>query len=315
VRNARSIEPPIRGETRHASSDATIAALADAQYGVVSRAQLQDHGVDRHAIAHRLQRRRLRTVHRGVYAVGHRVLTAEGRWMAATIAGGPCAVLSHRAAASLWLLKPSSQLEVTVPTQRHRPGIRIHRSVLGVDETTWERGIPTTTVPRTLLDLATVLPSSQLERAINEAEVQRLTDPLSLPDLLDRYPRRPGTPAIRAILTRLESGMQIAHSELEDRFLTFVAEWRLPPPEVNVWLQIRGVWLECDCIWRSERLVVELDGRATHGTAAAFERDRARDRALNAAGWRTVRITWHQLQSDAPVLAEDLRAVLGRPSV
>jgi hypothetical protein len=186
---------------------------------------------------------------------------------------------------------------------------------LPADEVTERRGIPTTTVPRTLLDLATVLRSSQVERAINEAEIQRLTDPLSLPDLMDRYPGRRGTPAIRAILTRLQSGAQITRSELEVRFLEFARGAGLPPPEVNAWLQIKGEWLECDCVWRSRRVVVELDGRATHGTPAAFERDRARDRRLHAAGWRTVRITWQQLQADAQALAEDLRSVLGRSSL
>jgi very-short-patch-repair endonuclease len=236
--------------------------------------------------------------------------------MAAVLAGGPGAVLSHRSAAALWGVLAPGFVDVTVRGQnRLLRGVCFHRSRLPDDETTRVDGIPVTTVPRTLMDLAAILRSSQVERAINEAEIQRLTDPLSLPDLLDRYPARPGTPAIRAILTRLGSGAAITHSELEDRFLTFIADWRLPPPEVNVWLQIHGVWVECDCVWRSRRVIVELDGRATHGTAAAFERDRARDRRLHAAGWRTVRITWQQLQADAQALAGDLRAVLGRPSL
>jgi hypothetical protein len=199
--------------------------------------------------------------------------------------------------------------------RRHRRGLKIHRSTLPADEVTAVRRIPVTTVPRTLLDLAMVLRPSQLERAINEAEVQRQTDSLSLPELLDRHPARPGTPAIREILTRLESGAQITRSELEARFVLFTRQVGLPPPETNVWLQIHGSWLQCDCVWPAQRLIVELDGRATHGTAAAFERDRARDRRLNAAGWRTVRITWNQLQSDHAAIARDLRAVLRRPPV
>jgi predicted transcriptional regulator of viral defense system len=186
-----------------------IAALAERQHGVVSRTQLLDAGVHRHAIAHRLERRRLGVIHRGVYAVGHRVLTADGRWMAAVAAAGPRAVLSHRAAAALWLVKPSSLLEVTVPTRRHRPGIDIHCSVLAADEITRVRGIPVTTVPRTLLDLATILQPTQVERAINEAEVRHLGDRLSLPDLLERYPDRAGTRTIRAILRELQSGARI----------------------------------------------------------------------------------------------------------
>jgi hypothetical protein len=124
---------------------------------------------------------------------------------------------------------------------------------LPADEITIFRGINVTTVPRTLLDLATVLPPSQLERAMNEAEVRRRTDPLSLPDLLERYPGRAGTPAVRAILARLGSGAGITRSELEARFLDFVQRSDLPQPETNGWLQIHGTWIECDCLWRAER--------------------------------------------------------------
>jgi hypothetical protein len=185
-------------------------------------------------------------------------------------------VLSHRSAAALWGVLTPGFVDVTVRGQ-NRPlrGVRFHRARLPGDEVTGVHGIPVTTVPRTLMDLAAILRLSQLERAINEAEVQRLRDPLSLPDLLERYPRRPGTRAIKTVLRKLESGANLPHSELEHRFRAFIAEWRLPPPEVNAWLQIEGEWLECDCVWHVKRLVVELDGRATHGTAAAFERDRA----------------------------------------
>jgi hypothetical protein len=305
----------LRGKAGAEFCDSLIAALAERQHGVVSRRQLVEHGVNRYAVDRRIERRLLQAVHRGVFAVGHRSLTAEGRWMAAVLAGGPGAVLSHRTAATLLGILRSPYLELTTPTQRYRSGINIHSSLLAVDEVTTERCIPVTTVPRTLLDLATVLRPTQLERAINEAEVQRLSDPLSLLDLLKRYPGRPGTPAIRAILDKLSSGARITRSELEDRFLAFVAEAGLPPPEVNAWLFVRATWIECDCVWRPQRLVVELDGHAVHGTGAAFEADRARDRALQAEGWRVIRITWHQLQYNAQPLANDLRVVLSRASL
>ncbi len=233
--------------------------------------------------------------------------------MAAVLAVGPDAVLSHRSAAALWSVHASRYLEVTDGRSHRRlPGLAVHRSSLAPDEITTERGIPLTTVPRTLLDLATVLRRSQVERAVNEAEVRGLTDRLSLPALIDRHPGRPGTPMIKAILSRRTN---VTHSELEARFLSFIAESGLPAPEVNAWLQVRGDWIECDCVWRPQRLVVELDGRAVHGTALAFERDRARDRRLHAEGWRIVRITWHQLQDEAHLLAADLRTVLNRPSL
>ena len=233
--------------------------------------------------------------------------------MAAVLAAGPGATLSHRAAGAHWGILSSRYLDVTVRGQ-NRPirGVRLHRSQLPADEVTVFRGINVTTVPRTLLDLATVLPPSQLERAINEAEVRRRTDPLSLPDLLERYPRRPGIPVLRALL---EDGVKLTRSELEARFLEFVRRVGVQRPETNAWLQIHGTWIECDCLWRAERLIVELDGHGVHGTRAAFEADRARDRALQAEGWRVVRITWHQLQYNAQPLARDLRAVLTRPSL
>jgi very-short-patch-repair endonuclease len=183
----------------------------------------------------------------------------------------------------------------------------MHRSRLEPDEVTTIRAIPVTGLSRTLLDLAAVLPLDRVEQAVNQAEVQGLRDSLSLKDLLARHPGRAGVPKIREILERLEVGATLTHSELENRFLSFVRATGLPPPRVNA--NLHG--FECDCIWPDHRLVVELDGHAVHGTTTAFERDRARDRALNADGWRTVRVTWRQLQLDAEALAADLSRILG----
>jgi Protein of unknown function (DUF559) len=167
-----------------------------------------------------------------------------------------------------------------------------------------------TTVPRTLLDLAAVLPRHLLERAMNEAEVRRLGDTLTLADLLDRHPGRRGVGAIRAILVDAGSGEKITRSELEDRFVAFLAATKLPPPELNASLNVAGRRMEVDCLWRAQRLVVELDGRAFHATTVSFDRDRARDRLLSVAGWRVVRITWRQLHFDEPALAAGLRSLL-----
>jgi very-short-patch-repair endonuclease len=205
----------------------------------------------------------------------------------------------------------SSQfLEVTSPAQHlHRRGFHLHCSSLPVDETTIRRGVPVTTVPRTLLDLASVLPANQLERAFHEAQEHLLTDSLSLPDLIARYPGRAGAPAIKRLL---DSTAPHTKSELEDLFLAFVARYELPTPRVNALLRVGDEAYECDCLWREQCLIVELDGRAWHDTSLAFERDRARDRRLAAAGWRVIRVTWHQLQQDASPLAADLRAILAR---
>ena len=171
--------------------------------------------------------------------------------------------------------------------------------------------IPVTTISRTLLDLATCLDQHALARAIERAEALRLTDSLSLLDLLERYPRRRGTPAVRAVLATAHTGTGITRSNLEDRFLAFLDSNDLPRPAVNTGVRAGARWFECDCVWHSARLIVELDGRETHMTAAAFEHDRARDRALAAAGWRVIRVTWRQLEQEAALLASQLRTLLG----
>jgi REase_MTES_1575 len=197
---------------------------------------------------------------------------------------------------------------VTSPWRRtRRAGIRFHCSVLPPDEVTANGGVPVTTAPRTLFDLAGMVPYRQLERAVNEAEVRRLWDPVSLHDLLARHPRRPGAAAIRTVLA---AGAGVTRSELEDRFLDFLQASNLPLPPTNLPLQVGGRWIEADCVWRDQRLIVELDGRAAHDTSAAFERDRYRDRALVAAGWRVIRVTWRQLRDEPEALGRDLRAAL-----
>ena len=232
--------------------------------------------------------------------------------MAAVLAAGPDAVLSHRSAASLWGVRRSGSvpIEVTVPSRRSRPGIRAHESRLRPDEITTEGGIPVTTITRTLLDLATCLDRHALARAVERAEAMRMTDSLSLFDLLERYPRRRGSPALRAIVAAGQVGTRATRSDLEDRFLAFLDAQGLPGPTVNTGVRVQGRWFECDCVWHAARLIVELDGRETHMTTAAFERDRARDRALAAAGWRVVRVTWRQLVQQAPLLASELRTLM-----
>ena len=280
---------------------------------MVARAQLLELGIGSRAVEHRIVTGRLQRLHRSVYAVGHRSLSREGRWMAAVLAGGPGAVLSHRSAAALWDLRTTARtrIEITVPRRRRfKTGIEAHHAHLPPDEITERRGIPVTTAPRTLLDLGVVLPGPQVERAVNEAEIRQLTDALSLPALLARYPGRRGVGVVRAIVADQEIGSTLTRSELEDRFLAFLARYGLPPPEMNVHLSAAGRWIEVDCLWRAERLIVELDGRTFHDSVAAYERDRARDRALSVAGWRVVRVTWRQLHDDALGLAADLRGLL-----
>ena len=304
-------------ELARASSDAAIAELAVLQHGVVARAQLVALGIGPRAIEHRLAGGRLHRIHRGVYAVGHTVLTAKGRWLAAVLASGAGAVLSYRSAAALWDVRAASGATIDVTAargRRGRPGIRLHCDRLAPDEVTVVDGIPVTTVPRTLLDLAAVVDRGGLERAATRAEQLRLSDPLSLGDLVARHRRRPGTPALRELLAAGRVGGAATRSELESRFLALLDRLPLPRPEVNLPIELGDRWIEADFAWPGERLIVELDGRATHATVAAFESDRARDRAAAVAGWRVIRVTWRQLHDGPRGLARDLERLLGSPA-
>jgi very-short-patch-repair endonuclease len=265
-------------------------------------------GLSSEAVDVRLEGSRLHRVHRGVYAVGQRHLRHEARWMAAVLACGAGAVLSHRSGGVHWGLVRSDHVpEVTAPTRlRTRRGIRPHQATLPPDERTIHEAIPVTTPNRTLFDLAAVLRERQLERAINEAEVRRLWDHTSLAALLDRYPRHRGNPIIRAALERRREGATVTRSELEELFVELLDAAGLPRPELNA--VIEG--FEVDAVWRDRRLIVELDGRGFHSTATAFERDRARDRALQAVGWRVVRLTYRQLRDAPEAVLADLHRLL-----
>jgi very-short-patch-repair endonuclease len=293
-------------------TDAAIAEIAERQHGVVARWQLLGLGLGRGAIARRLEAERLHLVHRGVYAVGHRRITQMGWWMAAVLACGPAAVLSHRSAAVLWGILDGSptRVDVSVPRQRAgRDGIRPHTAALAADERTVHAGIPVTTVARTLLDLAAVLDPHALNRALERAEALRLADQTSLVALMDRHRGRRGTANLKAAM---KEGLRpaVTKSELERRFLAFVEQAGLARPRINLWLQIGGDWLEVDCAWPDKRVIVELDSRAYHQTTAAFERDRRRDRQLQVAGWRAIRVTDRALREEAEALRAELAALL-----
>ena len=204
-----------------------------------------------------------------------------------------------------------TRTEITVPRAiRARARIEIHQAALREDERTVLDRIPVTTPPRTLLDLAAVLPPHQLERAINETERRRLTDVLSLETLVARYPRHPGTRAMRRILEAGNIGRAVTRNDAEALFLAVLDAERLPRPESNAPIALPRATFEADFLWRPQRLIAELDGFETHGTRAAFEADRAKDRALQAAGYRVVRITWRQLNDDTSALAAELRALI-----
>jgi very-short-patch-repair endonuclease len=298
----------MRGKEGIGWADRAIGALAEGQYGLVTRIQLSELGLGRRALDHRVELGRLRPVHRGVYTVGHRLLTQHGRWMAAVLAYSPDGVLSHRAAAGLWGIRNETRIEVTAPLGRKpRPRIRLHRAQLPPDEITTHHRIPTTTVPRTLLDLSAVVSRDELRSAMRQVETQRLTDALTLGVLIERYPRRPGTANARAVLEEARRGMGVTKRELKECFQSFIFNARLPTPVTNTLIE----GFEVDCAWPEHRLIVELDGRGTHDTRHAFEADRARDRTLAARGWRVIRITWRQLHDQPAQVEADLRKLLG----
>lgn len=299
-------------ETGAEHTDRVIGELAGSQHGVVARRQLLDLGIGPGAISTRLTRGYLHAVHHGIYAVGHPVLTRYSRWMAAVLACGPGAVLSHRSAAALWgLLNVSTQPEVTRPGRfRKRPGIAAHFGAVPADERTVREGIPVTSVPRAILDLAGLGARRQVQRVMYEAEVRQLTDEFSVPDLLARYPRRAGAPLLQELLTDGPAVRGTPINRIEDRFADLLDQHNVPQPRFNPHLSVAGRQFRPDCLWQQDKLLVELDGAAVHGTRKAFEGDRERDRILLAAGYRTMRVTWRQLEREPDSLITHLRSVL-----
>lgn len=274
--------------------------------------QLLELGLSRGAIQSRLRRGRLFALYRGVYAVGHPSLTVAGERRAALLACGDGAVLSHRTAADLWGIRHSNQriVDVTVASRggrTRRPGIRVHRMPLPRRETTRLKQLSVTTPARTLLDLAAVLTPRALERAIDEAERLGLFQAGAIEAVLEANRCRPGRATLAAVFAVHRPGSTRTRSGLEERFLALCRSHAIPQPEVNVPL---GPFI-ADFLWRAQRLIVETDGRATHGTAAAFERDRARDAHLMTAGYRVVRYTNRRLSRQPAEVVQELRALLG----
>ena len=303
-----------RRSRRTRDLDAEIAALAERKYGVITRPQLRECGLRESAIDRRLRAGRLHQLHPGVYAVGHRLIPREGRWMAAVLASGPEAVLSHWPAAHLWMIRPNSRtrIDVTVAhrSRSSRP-IRRHISAVPEDERTVEEGIPVTTAPRTILDLAATEDTDVVENLLRESEFLQLSDRLSLPDLIARYPGKRGTRKVQVALDRLkEDPAGRKRSKLEERFAPFLRLHRLPLPRFNDWVFLGNKRYLVDCHWPNLRQIVELDGWDAHSTRTAFREDRARDRRLTAAGYTVTHITWNQLDDEPAAIASDLRILL-----
>jgi very-short-patch-repair endonuclease len=271
--------------------DATIAALAGRQGGVVARRQLLALGLSSAAIERRLRARRLHVIYRGVYAVGHRVIGVVGRRWAAVLACGVGAVLSHASAGAAWELAAFNGLpHVTIRSgATGPPGVRTHRRLLPPDETTTLDGLPITTPQRTLLDLAAAgIDRSRLEAALHRAEHALRMDWGNLAILLDRHAGRPGVPFLTATLARYRPAD--TRSELERIVNRLCAEHRIPAPQVNVVLEGRVR----DFYWPHANLVVEADSYTWHHSPTAMNEDRERDVQLTLAGITFLRFTYEQ---------------------
>jgi hypothetical protein len=278
--------------------------VATARHRVVARRHLLGAGVSDEAIRHRLANHRLYRVHRGVYAIGTPRLDRLGRWLAAVLACGDAAVLSHRSAAALWgLLSPRpGPIEVTVRGRWNcrRASIRVYatRSLDRADTArTW--GVPCTSVERTLIDIARG-PSADVERAVEQAFALHLLGRNRMTAALNRARGRRGVGELRRLLGRLLGDLPLTRSELERRFLKLVARAGLPAPIVNRHRAEHRV----DFTWPKHRLIVETDGRATHDNPYAFHQDRARDLDLELAGWHVLRLTWWQVTEEPARVVE-----------
>ena len=289
--------------------DQQLARLAARQHGVVATAQLRAIGFTAQAIHRRIQAGRLHRLHRGVYAVGHARISLRGRWMAATLACGPGAVLSHRAAAALWGLCATfwGPIDVSAPTRHDIPGIRCHLvRRLRPDDATTRDGIPVTAVNRTLLDLAEVLRPQPLRTTLEAAQRLDLLDPKRLQEFCARSPGRHGLKPLRAALQDLHDEAPWTQSGLERRFLELVREAGLPEPQTNVFVAGEVV----DCYWPQHRLVVEVDSFKFHKTRRSFEADRRKDAKLQMTGIRVARFTDERIDQHPRALVRDLDRLL-----
>jgi hypothetical protein len=293
-----------------------LVELAERRHGVVALDHLRRERVPADWVQRQARKGRLRRLHRGVYLVAGRGVTRRGLWMAAVLACGEGAVLSHASAAALWQIRSPSPgpSHVTVRTEggrARRQEIVVHRrNGLLPPELSERDGIPVTSPARTLLDLAsTAISPRALERAADEAErLWRCTD-ADLRELVARHAGRPGSGRLRAMLDQHELGSTLTRLELEERFLLLCRDREIPQPLVNA--EILGI--TPDFLWPRAGLVVEVDGRASHDTRRGFQDDRDRDSLLTASGYRVMRFTWWDVLRRPAVVAHRIaKALEGR---
>jgi len=276
---------------------------------VVARRQLVALGFSSQAIRTLVSRERIHRLHRGVYAVGHPRLRAQGRWTAAVLACGDRALLSHRDAAALHDLRRigSGKIDVTAPSRHDLPGIRAHyfRTLHPQDATTVD-GIPVTTLGRTYLDLAEILSHGRLIDALEAAQRQDKLDVGALHAVIARNPGRHGIEPLTAALTELGDEPPLLQSPLEQAFRRLISAHHLPRPQFNVYVEGELA----DVVWPDHRLVVEVDGWEFHRAKRAFGNDRKRDRRLIRVGWRVARFTYDEVTYEPEGVAAELSELL-----
>jgi very-short-patch-repair endonuclease len=265
-------------------------------------------GFTHDAIRRRLEARRLRRLHSGVYAVGHWALTPKSRDLAAVFACGPRALLSHRSAARRHGLLNSSGHGVDVTAGRGckpKPGITVHtaRSIHPDDRAEID-GIPVTSVARTIVDLAGQLDDRRLTAVVNEAEVRRLFDLRAIEAVLERRRGAKGGRRVRRVLANYTEPPGYSATKAEALFQSLCKQYALPRPQ-----RVSKVGYELDFYWPDARLAVEVDGRAFHATRRAFQEDRERDRLLATEGIQVARVTWRDLTREPERLARQLEAI------
>jgi very-short-patch-repair endonuclease len=292
----------MHGKVSPAGLEATIATLAATQYGVVTRTQLVNLGLGRGAIDHRVRTGRLHRLHRGVYSVGHVAQGREARWLAAVLACGDGALLSHRSAAALWGMRATegTHPDVTVPRGRRctLPDLAVHHSRLVAADRASRSRVPATSPARTLVDLAFVLSADELARTLREAQFLRIFNLAATRAALARRPSR--------VLGQLLDDLAVTQSALEDRLLLLCDRHRIPRPLTQRLVLGRRV----DFLWPAQRVIVETDGWQAHGTAAAFQADRTSTNAMLLAGYVVLRFTHADVMRRSARVAREIRTAL-----
>lgn len=314
-----SLEPARKNELCGRFLEPALGELAVVQHGVFALDQLRELGLTARAAQKRVETGRMHRIHATVYSVVPReLLKREGLYMAAVLACGPGAVLSHRSAARLHELRDYGfwLIEVTVPrrSRRKHEGVKVHCSTaLTAADVTMVNNIPVTAVARTLFDLGGVLDQRRLERAFDQAEIAETLDLKAINDQLARNPTRAAAKKVRKVLAEHYIGRTPTWNDNEEALLAITRSLGLPDPDVNqlIVLDDGEPPIRVDFVWRHRRIIVEADSSKWHSSRQRMEIDRRRDQRLTAAGWTVIRTTWRQMTYRADELRETLLKLLG----